>query len=415
MKKASIFGLAGLAAVSAILAAVLLYGPQKTADDSPTDDDGITPAGRGISPLGSQQEKLSASGGSSASRAEAGEQLDFNATGIVGLFYESLREPSEDARRRRFLELLEEMRPEDALAIRELFARLSEKGQKYPFEWAAFWRRWGAIDPEGALRYAESEPRHAGDDRLFERLFRGWASADAEGAKTWLQNHGGHPRFEPAFLGFLDGYANENLEKATRLTLDSLTPDDPLLGRSLAQLAEHAFKTRYADGLQAWFRDFVPAERSFADARKEAVEKAYKMLLGVNVDTAVRWVAEQSRDASIPRNFGVLDDAAARLARQNAPAALDLVLSLPPNAAGKTIGLGPVVKEYARQNPAGLEAWLAANTESSVFSEAAATYALSLRETDAAKALNWAGQVRDREMRAALISKLQQPKPVANH
>jgi hypothetical protein len=38
-------------------------------------------------------------------------------------------------------------------------------------------------------------------------------ASDAGPATEWLKKNGEHPRFEAAFMGFLDGYAKDNLER----------------------------------------------------------------------------------------------------------------------------------------------------------------------------------------------------------
>ncbi len=326
---------------------------------------------------------------------------------LIAQLFDALKDPSEDSRRRRFLELIEKMRPEDGPAVRELFGRLSEQGLRFPLEWAAFWRRWGLIDPEGALQFADAGAKESGDGRIYERMFQGWANGNAEGALQWLKANGGHAQFEHAFVGFLDVYAKKDLDAATRITLDSLAADDPLLGRSLSKLAENAFNTRSARGMQEWFDRYVPKDQSFANARKQTIGQAYKQLLQVNLETAAQWVGDQSRDQEVPRNFAVIDDLAIRYSRVNPEAAMNWVASLPPNKEPKYIGVGRVVGEWARQDSSALEAWLTSNRESPIFETVASDYAGYLAGRDAGRARQWAEQISDPKMRSETLQKLQ--------
>ncbi len=347
-------------------------------------------------------------GGTSKPSVSSKKGVPLEASGYLSELYECLRETSEDVRRKKFLELIEKMRPEDARAVQDLFGRLKKEGQAFSFEWSAFWRRWGMIDPQSALEFAESRAA-AGDSKAYERLFQGWGETNLDAARQWLSQNGSSPRFAPAYLGFLDGYARKDLDAATRLTLSSMEPDDPLMKQALGQLQEHAFKTRYAAGMEAWFDQYISADPKFAEVRKQAIQDGYKMLLQVDTKTATQWVGGTSKDPNLARNFGVIDDAANRYAKQNPAAAMDFVTNIPPNAQNKIIGLGRVVGEWAKQNPQQLEGWLNANQQTGAFGAAAATYAGLLAAKDPGKALYWANQVPDPTMRANLIQQLQHP------
>ncbi|HZJ14924.1 MAG TPA: hypothetical protein VFD27_07740 [Chthoniobacteraceae bacterium] len=85
------------------------------------------------------------------------------------------------------------MKPGDALAVALLLKKLKELGRQMPVEAAAFWRRWGEIDPGAAMKQATAQGAGA---NVYKWALQGWATADPEAAREWLNDHIQDSHFE---------------------------------------------------------------------------------------------------------------------------------------------------------------------------------------------------------------------------
>ncbi|MDQ3622479.1 MAG: hypothetical protein M3463_08335, partial [Verrucomicrobiota bacterium] len=212
-----------------------------------------------------------------------------------------------------------------------------------------------------------------------------------------------HAQFESAFLGFLDGYARVDSQAATRVTLASLQPDDPLFPHALKRISDQVFRTASAAGLKNWF-DVLPETGPGSAARKAALDAVYHQLVSHDVVIAADWVQQQ---AFRPwRSNSAIGNVASRYSETDPAAAMEWVQTLPPNPTSKNgilIGVGEVVKQWTRKDPSGFEAWLSAHRGTQAFEQAARDYALLLARKDKEKALYWANQVTNEAFRAEAL------------
>jgi hypothetical protein len=105
-----------------------------------------------------------------------------------------------DDRQRKFLLLLDHMKPEDAAGLHQVFLELHRNGQTYPQEYTQFAERWGEIDGKGALDYLFAEKPMVLPTWDYEHIMRGWAVKNPQEALDWIaanpdrsSNYGGKP------------------------------------------------------------------------------------------------------------------------------------------------------------------------------------------------------------------------------
>ncbi|MDQ3622766.1 MAG: hypothetical protein M3463_09785 [Verrucomicrobiota bacterium] len=326
---------------------------------------------------------------------------------LIAEFQACLQDVSEDGRRRRFLDLLQQMRPEDALGVRNLLYKHWKLGVPKELEADAFYRRWGEIDSAGALALLKTHEDRSGTRTKYEHTFHGWATKDPNAAQQWLAANSQHPQFPSAFIGFLDGYARVDSQAATRVALASLAPDDPLLPRALDRLSEQIFQQSFAAGLKNWF-ELLPEQGANGGARKAAADAVYKRLARQDVAVAAEWVQQQA--AKPWRSNEAIRNLASRYAEADPAAAMSWVQTLPSNPTSKIgtlIGVSDIVNQWSRKDPAGLENWLNGNRGTQAFEQAAHDYALLLARSDKQKALYWANQVSIEQLRMAALQAAQ--------
>jgi hypothetical protein len=327
-----------------------------------------------------------------ADLATASIRMGTNESAELAALKSALLEPLEDERHRKFLEALSRMRAIDAPAVAELLLQLKKFGRKLPVESAAFWRRWGELDPTTALTTLTTWQTQGseGGVEMIEWIFQGWAATSPDGAIEWLNNHGQDPNFEPAFLGFLDRYAVTDLNAATKLTLGSFTTDDPLLGKALNRLCNRVYEQSSAVGLKQWYSE-LPSDGKFRLAKEGTANNVYYLLARQDLNTAMDWLRSESDTAG--RSKFVMMDLAIRYGAVDPPAAMDLMASLPGTVDSHWPGVGNIIRQWIRTDVAGFERWLEEHKGTPVFQDAAHDYAQIIAATDKEKARVLAGQL----------------------
>ncbi|MDQ3622480.1 MAG: hypothetical protein M3463_08340 [Verrucomicrobiota bacterium] len=326
---------------------------------------------------------------------------------LLAELHACMQETSEDDRQRKFLDLLQRLKPGDALAVRDVLYRHRGTGNHLESLAAAFYRRWAEIDAAEVLSFLnaqlEAQPNAPFISRRFEQIFEGWATKDPNRAREWLNANSEHPRFDNAFLGFLEGSARVDSLRATQLLLSSLAPEDPLFPEAVKRVSEQVFQRSSAEGVRNWFA-LLPETGAGSAAKKAAAEAVYRQLADFDLATAAHWVHQQ---ASRPwRSNSAIGNLAWRYAETDPAAAMEWVQTLPPNPASKNgtlIGVGEVVKQWTRKDLSAFEAWLSAHHGTQAFEQAARDYALLLVRKDKEKALYWANQVTNEALRAEAL------------
>jgi hypothetical protein len=240
--------------------------------------------------------------------------------------------------------MLKNLRKEDALAVAPLFwAMQREQGVDPAFEAEAFWFRWGVVDGANALKHAEK----FGADRA--QVMRGWAQTDLEAARAWLDEHPD----DDALEGFVAGYAQRDLDGATRFVLGEKVSSGHPLVTPVRTLMIAARQQRQLAGLIQWY-EALPESA----LKKAAFAGVSSQLAGGQLLTD--WVA--SKATSPERNDGVIASFANSLANGDPEPikALDWLSKLPPSpTTGRYDGLDRVLPTLVGKNPTAAQQWLA--------------------------------------------------------
>ena len=181
---------------------------------------------------------------------------------------ETLRDPDATRRSRDMVLLLDLMRPEDAVAMHEVFASLHREGLAYPAEYAAFAARWGEIDAAGALQYLGGDDPSRISARDYQNIIRGWAETDIAATMAWLDAHpelqGDHDGWRSA----IGGWMTTDMDGATSALLRIEFPP----GQEARVVSEMARVRLLESGIEqtaTWLAG-LPADGSLGGAASQA-------------------------------------------------------------------------------------------------------------------------------------------------
>ena len=265
-------------------------------------------------------------------------------------------------RKAAFAEALKDMKPDDGVALIELFHRLDRQGMTFPDEWEAFWIRWGEVGGAKAAEYASKHAALPWTDFAMWRAFEGWAASAPKEAADWISSNGDSPRFDDAFLGYVKGRGPSDLEGVTRMIKDSVPLGHPMTGRFMEALAEVAVRQGQVSGMKRWF-DGLPSEGGDASMKKAAFSHVWWRLKHADPAMAREFLAEH---ASQPwRSDQQYAETVSSMGRTDAAAALDWAKSLPPSPKdGRWPGVSSVFRNWQVSKPNEANAWLSAQPES---------------------------------------------------
>lgn len=343
-------------------------------------------------------------------RGAAASSASLSREQVVSAFANVLVEKSVDKRLKEFLTLLENLDARNAPAIYELLLRRGRGGKgnrDMKFELEALGRRWGAIDPEGAVKFLTAQP---GDKKtIFEQVMSGWATASPAAAQAWLQANPQHAHYQDALIGLVSGHAQTDLQGATGTVLEILGADpnasDPrFAGRMLDRLADAA-ANESLDGLKAWY-DRLPSDAKWEQIKASAAVKVYDRLPKDDYEENALWVASQ---AGSTWSTAVIARFSGDYARANPEAAMNWVQTTRPKSDNDIIvGVIEVVRTWSEQDMTGLGRWLETNRDSPVFNQATRDLAVLYTDKNRDLAQYWGGQNTDpktQEFITALLSK----------
>lgn len=122
-------------------------------------------------------------------------------------------------RGRDFALLLDLMRPEDALAVHNLFLEFHRDGQTMG-EYAPFANRWGQIDGAGAIQALMDEKPMRLPQKDLRDIIIGWSTNDPQAALEWMKDHPDVPGSGNNFDAVIQGWINLDRDAATRYLID---------------------------------------------------------------------------------------------------------------------------------------------------------------------------------------------------
>ncbi|MDB6078120.1 MAG: hypothetical protein JWO82_1867 [Akkermansiaceae bacterium] len=159
-------------------------------------------------------------------------------------------------RNRDFAILLDLMRPEDALAVHNLFLEFHRDGQTFG-EYAPFANRWGQIDGAGALDALMNEQPMRLPPRDLRNIIAGWSRNDPQSALTWIKDHPEVPGASFSFDAVIQGWVNVDRDAATRYLLDHpLSMNDRV--RATGNAADEILSSSGIEATVNWLVSFPP-------------------------------------------------------------------------------------------------------------------------------------------------------------
>lgn len=256
--------------------------------------------------------------------------------------------------------LLETMRPEDAPAIREMFADLHrEEGRGFPIEYSIFARQWGRLDPEEALAYHANVGR-APSAFDFD-ILNGWAEQDPASALRWVEEHNDGGANSRALAGLFNGWLRYDRDAATQY----LTSEKFPAGAQFECVRNSVNEILYDSGAQSsieWLGS-LPDEGPLAPAAAQAWDFASNNFGELSSQTAAHlWQNIQDKSwLSIHQLVRFTEQVAhARVNESGTPEAFIDALSQnwPVEQAARQF------ERWSDEDPAAVDAWLAHSPES---------------------------------------------------
>lgn len=331
---------------------------------------------------------------------------------VITAFASALAEKSGDLRMKGFLTLLGTLDASHAPAILDVLDRCSQDGQDVGSELAALGRRWGSIDPQGAIGFLDGLPEGDRKAALFEQVFCGWAKTDLVASKAWLSTRANHPHFEGASLGAVTGHAQKDLSAATTYAIETIGPNGRVMPKVLERLATLAAE-KSADNLKTWF-DLVPSGLQWGPLKSKLAGQVYDLLPRKDCEGNARWVSALTGSLYLSNNK-VITNFAFDYAQTDPEAAMNWVNTTKPKPdINIIIGVIEIVRAWSEKDMAGLGRWLDAHRDSPIFNQATRDLAVIYADTDRELAKKWGEQNTDPKRRAFIDKLLSKPpKPQA--
>ncbi len=312
--------------------------------------------------------------------------------GLPQRFWTVLTIADERERHAAWLEMLAQLTPADATAVRDLFRKMEKQGRQFPFEWTAFWPRWGEVDGGGALEFLKSNEWPSYRPTAAEMILRGWAKTNPAAARAWLDANRESPWYDGALRGYLDGLARGDLDHATN-EVAALGQGRPLT-RLMEVLTEQALRQRQLGGMVSWWES-LPDDPKDGSARREAIGHVYWRLQSADPERAAQWLGALARGPY--RSEQHIGEFAGKLAEKDPAAAVEWVANLPPNPAdGHYTGISRAITALAQQDVGALESWLNKLPASPLRDQAAAAYVGALKsDAQRERAAKWMSTISD--------------------
>jgi hypothetical protein len=252
-----------------------------------------------------------------------------------------------------------------------------------------FMLAWCRFDPEGALSYGLSWPKHLRRNSAGAAIYA-WAFRDPDGARRALQTVD-----DPDLKKFME----------TRLVAGwAHGPDWRGVSEFIAGLPEGRLRLQYM-GTLAWelSKRGPDAVTSWAEAVPEvssrfkngAFLKAAEAVAATDVERAANWVRAHLDE---PYAEGAVSAVVQRWAATDPPAAMAWLAELPPGLKrDANVELG--FRVWQRRTPEPAERWLRAATPARTLDPAVRVMVSQTRVAAPAEALGWARAIDDPELR----------------
>lgn len=289
-------------------------------------------------------------------------------------------------RMRRFTEMLEAMRPEDAEAVREIFRQQDTLGRYHEQEFVAFWDRWGQIDGAGALAYIQEKDARQGASKAVD-VFKAWSARDPHtAAQTALSLEKGELR-DRALKGVAHGWTETDLAAATKFILGHMPVEElPQLGGDMVWSI--AYSASAAEARQ-WFAGLGEIPLGFRQHATEALVE----LSGRDSPAAVLEAAQVTIDNTSALEGSWPSVVLDKLSQMNAHTEYLQSLEL---LAERSVSVDQ--SEFFRRDPSLATAaseWLRAHPDSPAFDFLAVELVREAAADDPHTAAQWAAAIRN--------------------
>jgi len=195
------------------------------------------------------------------------------------------------------LDLLEQLMPANAPAVRDVFLAFHRPGAKEDFAWTAFWTRWGEVDGAAALEYFTAHPELGGSGAGTNAM-AGFIGNDRTTARRWLNTHGDVPGFDVLARVYVENLARTDLSTATEeLFALPLQSEQRYIG--LGPIVLEALISGGMHAVDGWFAQLNDVQK------KEAFIHTVWAVKDTDLDALTAWYSAQAdkpwRDDKTPQ------------------------------------------------------------------------------------------------------------------
>lgn len=283
----------------------------------------------------------------------------------------------------------------DAFAFLE---RHSETGRATNEMWHLFWKRWGQLDPEGALSKADDAiPIYHERDRVRKHIFEGFAEIDPEKAAALIVERPQMTDRHRAIEGLSVKWAHSDPEAATDWALDHLEGKE--LWNAVGGIPWGINATQGHQEALAWWNQ-LPNQEVKAHAFRSLSEiYSSERYQATAEDRQSLWNA--GADANVYRT-----DLTARVALdfiENDPeAGIALFSQEEPSNSGFYEGVSLLIQNWTQRDPESAGNWLATQQNEPWLDSAIWSYATQIRSLDAEAAEAWVSRMKSDALRSRL-------------
>jgi hypothetical protein len=295
-----------------------------------------------------------------------------------------------DSRRlKRWLGLLEAVRPEDAAMVDALLREEGRLGRGHGNEERAFWQHWGEIAPKEALAFLLADATVREGPLL--HMAKAWALRDAPAAVQRVSEMEDNAVGNKALEAVLHGFAETNLEGATTFATTRLDPSK--YRQAAVHITGSALNALGMERAKSWF-DALP-QNTPSDFRSEVARCIIYALERQSADAVLQF-AKARIDQPWMESTKEVTTIASLVARKGSDPWDFIAWN---SAQGREVAVQQSIGEVFRVSPSSInsaESWLAANPASPAFDRIASGLVIaSTKAGDSERAQKWVEQIKD--------------------
>jgi RNA polymerase sigma factor (sigma-70 family) len=295
--------------------------------------------------------------------------------------------------------LLEALTAETAPLVAKAFERARETGIRFADEQRLFLRAWGRLGGADAVEYAMKEGGAQTDGAV--AALGGWASASPEHAKAWLDARPESEAKEKLVYGLLDGWSTVNFAAAAAYA--ESRPASSARDSFRELLLQRALRAGGIAAAQNWVTG-ISDDEQICEYKQGAFAEVIQAMLYRDPAAAARWISELGEQPFIGAE--AVSNTARKLAETSPTDALRWVFALQKGDENAARGAGTVVYDWAQRDPQAAGSWLQSNASSPLYDRLVAAYAGAVASADRGAAQEWAGTIKDAQIREQTLASL---------